>query len=116
MPRCRVFISHSTSGNKLGYDVLEAIVSKLSQKKEQFGLLWDRSALQTGEDWRSAINMWLGICDVAILFITTDALASDYCAYEWNVLSYRRSQDPNFLIVPVYYKVGRTDVKGKPHQ
>jgi len=94
-----------------------ALEQKLAASPEKYGVLLDRSTLQLGEDWRSAINAWIGSCDVALLLVSQDALTSTYCQYEWNILSYRRKQTGNLgLVLPIYFGIKPKDIKDKPYQ
>ena len=112
-PKPQLFISHSTSGNDAAKKTLQALAEGIQDKCR---LLLDRSSLQPGEDWRSTINVWTGTCDVALLFITPEAVRSEYCQYEWSILSYRRKLVPTFRVIPVYAGVTPEELKGKPHQ
>ncbi|HEX3105241.1 MAG TPA: toll/interleukin-1 receptor domain-containing protein [Terriglobales bacterium] len=117
MPQYKVFISHSTSNDPEAAKVVTTLAKKLEASPGKYGVLLDHSTLQMGEDWRSAINAWIGSCDVALLLVSRDALTSIYCQYEWDILSYRRKQTGNLgLVLPIYFGVKPKDIKDKPHQ
>jgi hypothetical protein len=95
-------------------------VLKLAAQLEQCGgdyqVLLDHSTLKLGEDWRSAINVWCGACDAAILLVTEDSMVAEYCQYEWSILGYRRATSPTFKIIPVYLGTMPKQIADKPHQ
>jgi TIR domain len=115
MPRTRIFISHSAHRDPSARPALNAIEAKI-KATGQYGILLDHSTLQPGESWRSAINLWCGGCDAAVLLVTPDSIEADYCKYEWSILSYRQSMSRNFRILPVYLRATPEDLRGKAYQ
>jgi hypothetical protein len=112
----RVFISHSSKDQKDGdavnvraHDVRVAIRNKLNT---DYHVLIDEVELKAGDVWRARINLWLGLCDAAVLVLSPDALDSPYVAFEANVLGYRWAMDrQNFKIIPVLVGVTMDDVE-----
>jgi hypothetical protein len=116
MGRRRIFISHSAHRDPSARPVLDELEARLKTLSDRYSILLDHSSLQPSEDWRSAINVWCGACDAAILLITPDAIKAEFCNYEWSILGYRRATSDNFKIFAVYYGATPEDIRGKPHQ
>jgi hypothetical protein len=116
MARHRIFISHSAHRDPSARPVLDKLEAGLKSLNDRYSVLLDHSSLQPSEDWRSAINVWCGTCDAAILLITPDAIEAEFCNYEWSILGYRRATSHNFRIFAVYYGATPEDIRGKPHQ
>ena len=113
MPKPRLLISHSTDGDKTN----KPIVDKLAEALEKhFAILLDRKTLPVGHGWRNTLNVWTGTCDAAIVFVTPQALRSEFCLYEWNILGFRRGLNPTFPIIVIYHGVDPDDFQNKPHQ
>lgn len=119
--RARVFISHSAADSGTGnavniraHDVRVAIRDALKAAGD-YHVLLDEIALMPGDMWRARINLWLRLCDAAVLIISPDALRSHFVAYESNILGYRKAQYPNqFRIIPVLVGVTMDEVKASP--
>src|SRR5580765_8490745 len=102
----RVFISHSAAdapgggaANVSAHAVRIAVREAL--KAAGFQVLIDEVELKAGDTWRARINLWLGLCDAAVLILSPAVLdRPHYVAYEANVLGYRWSVDPTFRIIP----------------
>jgi hypothetical protein len=116
MARRRIFISHSAHRDPSALPVLHQLEAKLKSLNQDYTVLLDHSTLRPGEDWRSALDIWCGACDAAILLVTPDSMQAEYCSYEWSILSYRKARSQNFNILPVYYGATPEDLRGKPHQ
>ena len=119
--RARIFISHSAADRAEGESVaVEAHAVRVAIREalaadERFRVLIDEIELKAGDMWRARINLWLGLCDAAILIISPAALKSHYVAYEANILGYRKALDPaNFRIIPVLVGVRMDEVKACP--
>jgi hypothetical protein len=110
--RPRLFFSHSTQKNSPDRAILNGISAGLAT---DFDILLDRTTLETGSDWRSTINVWIATCDCAIILVTPESIKSDYCRYEWAVLSFRRRQE-NFRIIPIYYGSTPNEISGRADQ
>lgn len=108
----RLFFSHSTRDGSAERKILTDLAKSLEKK---YAILLDREALVPGEDWRPTINFWIRACDAAVILVTPESIESEYCQYEWAILSYRRKQQ-GFLIIPVYYGATPEQISGKPHQ
>jgi hypothetical protein len=117
----RVFISHSAADREEGdtavnveaHAVRVAIRDALGQDGN-FHVLLDEVELHPGDAWRARINLWLGLCDAAVLILSPAALKSHYVAFEANVLGYRWSLDPQFKIIPVLVGIEMPDVDASP--
>jgi hypothetical protein len=112
-PPARVFFSHSTDKGTPDRDILTALVDSLRAK---YAILLDRETLVAGEDWRSTLNVWIGSCDAAVILVTSQSAESEFCQYEWSILSYRRRNQGQFLVIPIYYGITPEKIAGKPHQ
>jgi hypothetical protein len=111
----RVFISHSAADTAEGAAVsVSAHEVRIAIRKalETAGItvLIDEADLKAGDAWRARINLWMGLCDAAVLILSPNALTSHYVAYEANILSYRRSLDAGFRIIPVLIGVTLDDI------
>lgn len=102
MSKPLVFISHSASRDPYALGVLKKITSQL--KRDGFDVWWDEERLQGGDNWRQEINMWLGLCDCAVILFSEKALASHWVLKEATNLIWRRSLDDNFVVLPVLLK------------
>ncbi|HEU4888545.1 MAG TPA: toll/interleukin-1 receptor domain-containing protein [Thermoanaerobaculia bacterium] len=117
----RVFISHSAADREEGdaavnveaHAVRVAIRDALVNDGN-FHILLDEVKLHPGDAWRARINLWLGLCDAAVLILSPAALRSHYVAFEANILGYRWSLDPTFKIIPVLVGVSMDDVDASP--
>ena len=78
--------------------------------------LIDRTTLEAGGNWRSTINTWLAICDAALILIHPDSVKSQFCQYEWAVLSHRRDMQEKFLVIPIFLHVKPNDIALRPEQ
>lgn len=109
----RLFFSHSTQTGSVERKILTDLAGSL---KGKYAILLDRETLVPGEVWRSALNVWIGTCDAAVILVTPASIASEFCQYEWSLLSYREKAQPGFKIVPIYYETNPQAIKDKPHQ
>jgi hypothetical protein len=113
MPKPRLFFSHSTEDGSPDRAILMGLAEALEADYE---ILLDRKTLVAGSDWRSIINVWIGICDAAVILVTPGSIASDYCKYEWANLSFRREAQKKFLIIPIYYGSTPNEIKARADQ
>lgn len=69
-----------------------------------FNVLVDRERLKAGANWRDEIYTWMGLCNGAVILLSENVFAPDsfWVARETSILLWRRSLNPNFLIVPVF--------------
>jgi hypothetical protein len=119
--RVRVFVSHSaldaeeatTAARVRAHEIRKAICAAL-KKDDRYYLLIDEVNLTAGDSWRAHINLWLRLCDAAVLVISPDALKSHYVAFEANVLGFRKTRQPDLLIIPVLAGVSMVDVHASP--
>ena len=113
MPQRRVFISHSANRDVASQPVLNDLEARLNALGDVEVLL-DHSSLTAGEDWRSSINVWCGLCDAAILLVTRHSLTADFCIYEWSILGYRRAMTNHFSLLVLYVGTSPDDLRNKP--
>ena len=107
----RIFVSHSASEGTAARAALMRLVDELTQ---EYDVLFDRTALGAGNDWRDMVDRWIRECDAALVLITPEALASSYSRHEWAVLSFRRKAENAFLVIPVYFGSAPDDLKDDP--
>jgi len=112
MRKPRLFFSHSTENGSQHHAILTGLAQNLEANYE---ILLDRKALVPGHDWRSTINAWIRTCDAAVILVTPRSIESDYCRYEWAILSFRRKEE-NFLIIPIYLDSEPEAIKGRADQ
>jgi hypothetical protein len=112
MLRRRIFVSHSNSDpDSPAY--IEAIDSALTAAG--FEVLVDRKRLEPGAKWRDDIYTWMGLCHGAVILVSEAAIrpGSIWVPRETNILLWRRTLDPNFVVIPVCLgMVGPEDLKG----
>lgn len=114
MSKPLVFISHSARRDKHAMGVLKKITQQL--KQDGFDVWWDEERLKGGDDWRQEINMWLGLCDCAVILFSEKALDSPWVLKEATNLIWRRSLDDNFVVLPVLLKgVTRADLQAEDY-
>jgi TIR domain len=108
MLRRRIFVSHSNSDpDSPAY--IEAIDSALAAAG--FEMLVDRKRLEPGAKWRDDIYTWMGLCHGAVILISEAAIrpGSIWVPRETNILLWRRTLDPNFVVIPVCLGVVRPE-------
>jgi hypothetical protein len=115
----RVFISHSAADSAEGGAVNVSahavrVAVREALKAAGFEVLIDEVELKPGDSWRARINLWLRLCDAAVLIVSPAALQSHYVAFEANVLGYRWSEDNGFRIIPVLVGVTMDEVRLSP--
>jgi hypothetical protein len=118
--QARIFISHSAADRREGdavnvraHDVRTAIRKKV-ENDPRFRVLIDEIQLKAGDSWRARINLWLGLCDAAVLVLSPAALKSHYVAFEANILGYRWALDHSFRIIPVLVGMTMDEIKNSP--
>ena len=94
----QVFISHSAKNDPFAQKVRSGVCDRLGALGHE--ILLDVGRIDPGEEWRAKLLYWLGTCRGAVILFSKDALNSDWVKIETAVLSWRRSQDPRFLLVP----------------
>jgi len=121
----RLFISHSTKDRLLAEGgaavdpalrdrltrvqrVRDATVSTL-EARGHF-ILFDQHELKPGDDWRSELLAWLGLCDGAAIFLTPDSALSDWVRYEAAILTWRRWANDRLRVVPVLLGIDESDL------
>lgn len=99
MPKSKVFISHRNSDT-----ISDIFLSSLLTALQEDGhdTLVDCQLLQSGQNWRDEIYSWVGLCHAAIILLSHDAKDSIWVARETSILLWRRTLDPNFIVIPVY--------------
>jgi hypothetical protein len=104
-----IFVSHSTPESSPARAALKRLADALAPEYE---VLLDRTAVRAGDNWREVMERWIDDCDAALVLITPEALASPYVRREWALLSMRRSQQDDFLVVPIYLGCAPQDLTG----
>lgn len=97
--RRRIFVSHSNSDpDSPAY--IDALHQSLSAAG--FEVLVDRRRLQPGASWRNDIYTWMGLCHAAVILVSKAAITpgSVWVPRETAILLWRRTLDPNFVVVP----------------
>ena len=102
----RVFISHSAHATEepLTQAFLDALIEAI-KAENGFEPLVDQITLTAGDDWMQQIYAWLGLCDAAVLLLSPHAVTrgdSVWVPREANLLLWRRSLDPDFIIIPAF--------------
>jgi hypothetical protein len=113
MPRASLFFSHSTTEGSVERKALMRLAEAL---KDDYDILLDRTKLKAGGNWRQTIKGWIKGCDAAVILITPGSIASEFCKYEWSNLSFRRTLQEKFLIIPIYLGSTPDAIKGRPDQ
>jgi hypothetical protein len=113
MPRARLFFSHSTAE---GSDERKALMRLVSVLGADYDIQLDRTKLKVGGNWRRTIIGWIRGCDAAVVLITPGSIASEFCRYEWSNLSFRRTLQEGFLIIPIYLGSAPDAIRGRPDQ
>jgi TIR domain len=110
-----LFLSHSTKDGTDAYADLQKLAASLTA---DFDVKFDKDedALPKGENWRPIINSWIENCDAAVVLVTPASVASEFCAYEWSILSYRRRYQQRFLVIPLFLGMKASTIKGRPDQ
>jgi hypothetical protein len=97
----RIFISHR-NGEAEVIDLIEQLSA--SARDAGYDVLVDFARLKPGASWRDDIYTWLGVCHVGIVLISPSALAADsiWVPRECSILSWRKTLDKSFTILPVF--------------
>jgi hypothetical protein len=104
----RLFISHSSHAPG-SLDALKSLAGELGARGVD--VLFDKTQITTGDEWRKVINAMLADCDAAAFVITDDAIDSRWVLKEANILLWRRALSAEkFLVLPVQY--GALDADG----
>ncbi len=104
----RVFISHR-NGEANVLSLINGISTHLAANG--FDVLVDFDRLNPGASWRDDIYTWLGVCHAAVVVISKDVLAGDsvWVPRECSILSWRKTLDPAFTLIPVLLPGVTTD-------
>jgi hypothetical protein len=102
---CRVFISHSANAveEPTTQAFLDALVAAIAAEPG-FEPLTDRTDLQAGDEWMQQLYTWMGLCDAAVVLLSPRAVTRENSAWvprETNLLLWRKSLDPRFVVIPV---------------
>jgi hypothetical protein len=104
-----IFISHSAKEPETE-DFLEKIYAELTKKS--FDVLVDRERLNFGDNWKYEIFNWMGSCHCALILFSKNAIENSiWVAREVNILNWRKTQDSNFFLIPIYFDVTPEDIK-----
>lgn len=113
MQKPRLFFSHST---KKGSAERKALMYLVDALEVDYEILLDRTKLKAGGNWRPIIRDWIRCCDAAVVLITPGSIKSEFCQYEWSTLTFRRTMQERFLIIPIYLGSTPDSIKGRPDQ
>lgn len=102
---CRVFISHSAHAieepaTQVFLDTLAAAIAA----EPGFEPLADQTDLQAGDVWMQQLYTWMGLCDAAVILLSPRAVTRENSVWvprEANLLLWRKSLDPRFVVIPV---------------
>lgn len=96
----RIFISHR-HGQAGDLEFIRKLKDELGAAG--FDVLVDFECLAAGAHLRQDVYTWLGICHAAIVLLSPRALGDDstWVPTESSILAWRRTLDPNFLLIPV---------------
>jgi hypothetical protein len=70
--------------------------------------------ISTSERWHQTLASWLSTCQVAVVLLSPDAIASPWVRYELSVLSHREHTERNMHLVLVYLGLSRDEVVTRP--
>jgi hypothetical protein len=65
----------------------------------------DRACLQAGDEWPLKLKQWLAECQAGVIFLTPEALESDWVLTETTILCWRHSLDSRVKVFPVWLSV-----------
>lgn len=69
--------------------------------------------LRGGDEWREVLAKWLSTCELAVVLMSEDALASQWVRHELSVLANRHKVERSMRLVLVYVGVRRQDVDSR---
>lgn len=97
----KVFISHSATRDDTG--VTRSLLTKLKAALEEEGWqVLDDAELLAGQEWRSSLHSWMGLCHAAILLFSRAAVyQSDWVLKEATIFYWRHSLTESFELIPV---------------
>jgi hypothetical protein len=94
-----IFISHSSAEDADQAALLAAIKAKFDA---DFEILLDQDLLKAGDSWRDELHTWMAMCQAAIVVLSPGVVArAEWVLKEFTILSWRRSLDPNFVLIPI---------------
>ena len=94
----KVFISYCTRDDD-AWDIIRNIRDRLTA--EGYEAFLDALALSPGDEWRPRLNQELAECEVAIIFLSVQALQSPWVRREIEILLWRRALRSPVSIIPV---------------
>ncbi|MFE9628962.1 toll/interleukin-1 receptor domain-containing protein [Streptomyces sp. NPDC006527] len=95
----KVFISHSSKGDRKATRLRNTVFGQLKEKGHE--VLLDLDGLKPGAEWRTELYEWLATCDAAVLLLTQKALASRWVQREIDILMWRRALGCHLEVVPI---------------
>jgi hypothetical protein len=96
--QAQVFISHSAKEQGAS-EALTSLSTSLEAKG--FRVLLDRERLKPNVEWRREIHTWMALCHAAVVLFSPSALQSSWVLKEASILSWRRSLDERFVLIPM---------------
>ncbi len=95
MPYPRIFVSY-----KRDHDASKTLLHKLRHDLQDYEVLFDEDT-PLGNRWDQKLYDWVLGCDAAIVLVSKEATASDWCRREWAVLAARWSV-AKLKVIPVF--------------
>jgi TIR domain len=116
---CRVFISHSAhAAEEPATQVFLDDLSAAIRAAPGFEPLADQTDLQAGDVWMQQLYTWMGLCDAAVILLSPRAVTRENSVWvprETNLLLWRKSLDPRFVVIPVLIGgLKGSDLKANP--
>jgi TIR domain-containing protein len=98
MRKTRIFVSYCWKS-----DYTQQLCAALEKRLRdtRFDILRDEPCTPEGGLWRPRINGWLCDCHGALVFFSREALKSKWVQYETAILSWRKSLQRDFVVLPV---------------
>lgn len=106
----KVFISYSHCDKDLKEHLMKHLNSLIRQKYIE---LWHDDMILPGTDINEDIPQAMNECDMALLLISADYLASDYC-YSIEMETLMRSRNAGKIVIPILLRP--VDLKGTPFE
>lgn len=105
MPGITVFISHASADRAQTKELLAALraaapADELSPRVD-FELLADYESLRLGEEWPRQLNEWMARSHAGVILLTEAAVRSAWVLKEATILTWRKSVDPGFVLIPL---------------
>lgn len=97
----RLFISYSHRDEEWKDSLLRHL--RVLQRRGALEI-WDSSEIEPGSEWSKSIRDELFKCDIAILLVSPDALASDFIAEREIPALIRRNREGDLVVLPLHVR------------